>query len=129
MWQRLRQWALRLRRDGLTLWYAARHEDTPRAAKLLALAIAAYAFSPIDLIPDFIPVLGMLDELILLPLAIAACLSMIPPAIVDSCRARADARIAAREGRPRSLAAAVVIAGLWVCAVAAAAWWWWPFAD
>ena len=125
VWRRLKQWAARLRRDVLTLWYAGRDGATPLAAKLLALVTAAYAFSPIDLIPDFIPVLGMLDELILLPLAIALCLALIPPAIVVDCRARADAWLAARGRRPRSLIAALAIGMVWIAAAGGTLYWWW----
>lgn len=125
VWRRLKQWAARLRRDVLTLWYAGRDEGTPLPAKLLALATAAYAFSPIDLIPDFIPVLGVLDELILLPLAIALCLALIPPAVVANCRARADAWLAARGGRPQSLFAALVIGAIWIAVAGGIGYWWW----
>lgn len=125
VWRRLKQWAARLRRDVLTLWYAGRDGATPLAAKLLALATAAYAFSPIDLIPDFIPILGMLDELILLPLAIALCLALIPPKIVVDCRARADAWLAARGRRPRSLIAALAIGMVWIAATGGTLYWWW----
>ncbi len=71
LWQRLRFWARLVLRDGLALYIAARHPRTPWFAKLLALLVAAYALSPIDLIPDAIPVLGLVDEVILLPIAIA----------------------------------------------------------
>ncbi len=123
-WRRLQHWAARLRRDVLTLWFAGRDPGTPTAAKLVAIAIAAYAFSPIDLIPDFIPVLGMLDEVILLPLAIAFCLRLIPPAIVLQCRERADEWFADRRDRPRSVVAAVVIASIWIAVAACAGYIW-----
>jgi uncharacterized membrane protein YkvA (DUF1232 family) len=113
MWQRLKQWAKTLRKDVLTLWFAGRHPETPLAAKLLALALAAYAFSPIDLIPDFIPVLGYLDEVILLPVGIYFCLRMIPGPVLEECRVKADAWIEARRGKPTSWIAAGVIAVLW----------------
>ena len=64
MLNRLLQWAKQLKREAVTLWFCCRHPQTPWLAKLLAVAIVAYAFSPIDLIPDFIPVLGLLDELV-----------------------------------------------------------------
>jgi uncharacterized membrane protein YkvA (DUF1232 family) len=116
MWQRLKQWAKALRKDVLTLWFAGRHPGTPLAAKLLALALAAYAFSPIDLIPDFIPVLGYLDELILLPIGIYFCVRMIPRAVIEECRGKAEAWIEAKRGKPTSWIAAVVIAVLWALA-------------
>jgi uncharacterized membrane protein YkvA (DUF1232 family) len=70
MLKRLKDWARAVKRDVHGLWLAARDPRTPWYAKAVALGIAAYALSPIDLIPDFIPVLGYLDEVILLPLAI-----------------------------------------------------------
>lgn len=114
MWQRLKQWAKALRKDVLTLWFAGRHPGTPLAAKLLALGLAAYAFSPIDLIPDFIPVLGFLDEVVLLPIGIMICLKMIPAPVLADCRASADRWLAERQAKPRSWIAAVVILFLWV---------------
>jgi uncharacterized membrane protein YkvA (DUF1232 family) len=98
----------------ITLWFAGRHPATPRPAKLLALALAAYAFSPIDLIPDFIPVLGYLDELILLPIGIYVCLRMIPDAVLAECRASAARWLEERRGKPRSWTGAALIALIWI---------------
>jgi uncharacterized membrane protein YkvA (DUF1232 family) len=114
MWQRLKQWAKALRKDVLTLWFAGRHPGTPLAAKLLALALAAYAFSPIDLIPDFIPVLGYLDEAILLPIGILICVKMIPEPVLAECRASADRWLAERHEKPRSWTGAAVIVLIWL---------------
>jgi len=114
MWQRLKQWAKGLRKDVLTLWFAGRHPGTPLAAKLLALALAAYAFSPIDLIPDFIPVLGYLDEAVLLPIGILICLKMIPDAVLEECRESADRWLAERKDKPRSWTAAALIVLIWL---------------
>ena len=116
MKQRLLAWAKRIRQDTLALWFAARHPDTPLAPKLLALFLAAYAFSPIDLIPDFIPVLGYLDEAILLPLGIALCLRMIPAPVLAACRARAAQWLEARRGKPSSRWGAALMVALWICA-------------
>jgi uncharacterized membrane protein YkvA (DUF1232 family) len=110
---RLRRWAARLKRDVIVIWLAARDPRVPWPAKLLALAVAGYAFSPIDLIPDFIPVLGLLDDLILVPLGVWLVLRMIPPDIVADLRLRAQA-IAQR---PRSTLAAAVIILLWFAIV------------
>jgi uncharacterized membrane protein YkvA (DUF1232 family) len=112
--QRLLAWAKRLRQDSLALWFAARHPGTPLAPKLLALLLAAYAFSPIDLIPDFIPVLGYLDEAILLPLGIALCLRMIPPPVLEACRAQAAGWLEARRGKPASRWGAAFIVAVWI---------------
>lgn len=116
MKQRLLAWAKRIRQDTLALWFAARHPDTPLAPKLLALFLAAYAFSPIDLIPDFIPVLGYLDEAILLPLGIALCLRMIPAPVLAACRARAAQWLEARRAKPSSRWGAAFMVALWICA-------------
>lgn len=115
----LKAWAKTIRRDTLTLWFCARHPDTPLLPKLIAALLAAYAFSPIDLIPDFIPVLGLLDEAILLPLGIALCIKLTPNAVVDDCRQRA----AQHQVRPRSYVAALLIVALW-CVAAWACWTW-----
>lgn len=111
--ERLKSWAARIKRDALTLWFCARHPGTPLAPKLLAVALAAYAFSPIDLIPDFIPVLGLLDEALLLPLGIALCIRLVPAEVLADCRQRAAQWMTHRQPRPRSYAAALFIVVLW----------------
>lgn len=110
----LQQWARRLRRDALTLWFAARHAATPWYAKALAAFVVAYALSPIDLIPDFIPVLGYLDDVLLLPALIWLTLKCLPEAVLADCRQQADAWVQARGARPSSRVGAFVIVGLWV---------------
>ncbi|MFQ3594881.1 MAG: YkvA family protein [Sphingomonadaceae bacterium] len=100
----------RLKRDAHLLWFAARDTRTPLAAKLVGGLVAAYAFSPIDLIPDFVPVLGLLDDLILVPIGLAIALRLIPRPLADEFRAAADAAA----DRPVSRAGAVVIGLLWV---------------
>ncbi len=119
LWQRLRFWARLVLRDGLTLYVAARDPRTPRIAKLLALLVAAYALSPIDLIPDAIPVLGFLDEVILLPIAIALIARLIPAEVLAESRVAAQAMVE----RPRSKAGAAIIIGVWVLAAGALLWW------
>jgi uncharacterized membrane protein YkvA (DUF1232 family) len=108
MFARLKQWANVLKRDVLALYLAARDPRVPWLPKALAVVSVAYALSPFDLIPDFIPVLGYLDELILLPLAIAGVVRLIDPAIMAEHRAAADA-IAER---PKSIAAAITIVAI-----------------
>ncbi len=117
-------WASVIRRDVHAVFLAARHPGTPWHAKLLALAVAAYALSPIDLIPDFVPVLGYLDDLVIVPLGILLVRWLVSPAVMAECRAAAEA--AAQ--RPRSMAGAVAIVALWVAAAAALMWWLWPAA-
>ncbi|OZI58965.1 YkvA family protein [Bordetella genomosp. 1] len=119
MWERLRAWARGLKREVLVLWLAARDPRTPWYAKALALLVAGYAVSPIDLIPDFIPVLGYLDDVILVPLGIWLTLRLLPAALVRELRAVA----AERAQRPVSRVAAVVIVLAWLAGAAALAWW------
>ena len=110
---RIRSWAHALKRDTLALWIAARSPATPLLAKLVAAAVAAYAFSPIDLIPDFIPIIGLLDDIILVPLGIELALRLIPHDLMERFRAEADAR----EQEPRSLVTAAVIVALWLAVI------------
>jgi uncharacterized membrane protein YkvA (DUF1232 family) len=119
---RLRAFAAALKHDVVALWIAARDRRVPWAAKAVAAAVAAYALSPIDLIPDFIPVLGLADELVLLPLGLWLAIRLIPPALMAEFRAAA----AARAGRPVSYAAAAAIVALWLAGAALLAWWFWP---
>lgn len=124
----LRAWAKRIRRDALTLWLAARHPDTPWPAKLLAGVVVAYALSPIDLIPDFVPVLGLLDDLLLLPALIWLAVRLVPADVLAACRAEAEQRMAAGAARPTSRIGAIVIVLLWLglaIGLSAVAWSWW----
>lgn len=111
---RLREWARRLKRDAMTLWFARAHPDTPWTAKALAAVVVAYALSPIDLIPDFVPVLGYLDDVILLPLLIWLALRLLPPEVVAESRWQAEDWLARREARPRSWAGAIGIGLIWL---------------
>lgn len=114
MWMRLRTWARTIKRDVLMLWLAARDPRTPWQAKLLAGVVAAYALSPIDLIPDFIPVLGYLDDLILVPVGIWLTVKLIPIDLVVELRSRAD-----KIEKPISRAAAVAVVGIWLASLLA----------
>jgi uncharacterized membrane protein YkvA (DUF1232 family) len=110
-WAQWKQWARALKRETAALALAVRRPDVPWYAKLLAGLVVAYALSPIDLIPDFIPVLGYLDDLLLLPLGILLVRRLIPPAVLEQCRAQA----LREEGeRPGSWVAAAVIVLLWL---------------
>ena len=119
---RLREWARTIKRDVVALYIAARDPRVPWYVKLAAAAVAAYALSPIDLIPDFIPVLGYLDELILLPLALFLVIRMIPDPLMAEFRAEAQ-RLSKR---PASRVAAAMIIGLWIAAAAFLIWVFWP---
>ena len=114
MWERLKRWARELESDGLTLWFCCRHPDMPLLPKVLALLVVCYFLSPIDLIPDFIPVLGYLDELILLPVSIYFILKLVPEAVLIECRADAEVWIAQHKPTPRSIIGAVMIMMLWM---------------
>jgi uncharacterized membrane protein YkvA (DUF1232 family) len=114
LFHQIQQWARTLKRDAMALYLAARDPRVPWYAKALAACVAAYAFSPIDLIPDFIPVLGYLDDLILVPLGIALAIRLIPPALLEEHREHAAARIARR---PVSRIGALVIIAVWVALV------------
>ena len=114
---RVREWARRLKKDIVALWFCTRHPRTPFIAKALAAAVVAYAFSPIDLIPDFIPVLGYLDELILLPAGIWLVLKLIPQDVLAECREQAARWLEAKKAGPRSYLGAALIVVLWLAAL------------
>lgn len=119
----LKAWARRIKRDGVTLWFAVRHPGTPWYAKALGLLVVAYALSPIDLIPDFIPVLGYVDDVLLLPGLIWLAIRMVPPDVLAQCRGQAEDWMRVRGGKPRVRAGAVLVVAVWL-AVGAALWWW-----
>ena len=114
--EELKQRALLLKAETYGLYLAARDPRIPWYAKLLAAGIVAYALSPIDLIPDFIPVLGYLDDLVLIPSGILMALKLIPPQVMAECRARTQATM--RNGKPTSRVAAAVIIVIWLAAAA-----------
>jgi len=118
--QRLKNWAATLKRDVMALWFACRDPRTPWYAKALTMLIVAYALSPIDLIPDFIPVLGYLDELILLPAGIYLVLKLVPPEAMADARAKAQSWVESRQPKPRNWIAAGLIVLVWVGALWAA---------
>jgi uncharacterized membrane protein YkvA (DUF1232 family) len=110
-----KEWARRIKRDVLTVYFAARDPRTPLFVRALAFIIAAYALSPIDLIPDFVPVLGYLDDLVLVPVGLILVIRFLPPDVLESSRAKA----AGVSERPRNRTAAVVIVFFWmICASA-----------
>lgn len=108
--QRWKQRARELKRDVYALYLAGRDPRVPWHAKLLVAVVVGYAFSPIDLIPDFIPVLGLLDDLVLVPLGIALAVRLIPPEVLADCRAEA----AERAERPQNWIAAGFVLVLWL---------------
>ncbi len=110
--EELRRRASQLKAETFALYLAARHPDTPWYAKLLVAAIVAYAFSPIDLIPDFIPIVGYLDDLVLIPIGIALAIKLVPPPVLSECRARAQEVMV--NGKPVSRAAGAVVVIIWL---------------
>ena len=124
MLSRIKSWASGLKRDGHAIYLASRDPRVPWYAKALAIAVAGYALSPIDLIPDFIPVIGYLDELIILPLGIWLVVSLIPDEIMAEHRARANEATQ----RPVSRAGMLAIVLLWIAGGLTLAWtgyaWW-----
>ena len=110
---RLKALASQLKREILTLYLAARDPRTPWYAKAVIACVVAYALSPIDLIPDFIPVLGYLDDLLLLPLGIYLALKLMPVAVLNDARRKAAET---SNNLPKSWAAALVIIVLWLVA-------------
>ena len=107
-------WVRKLKRNLLALWFAYRHPQTPLLAKFLAIVVVGYAFSPIDLIPDFIPIAGYLDEFILLPGAVYVIFKLIPQPVLDECHARADEFLHEHGHNPRNYVAAAVIIVIWI---------------
>ena len=105
-----KQWARTIKRDLHAVWLAARDPRTPWFAKVLALDVAAYAVSPIDLVPDFIPVLGYVDDIIIVPLGILLVVKLIPPEIMNEHRETADEA----SERPTSRIAAGVFIAIWI---------------
>src|SRR6476620_12777470 len=115
MAHKLKDWARAIKRDVHAIYLAARDPRVPWYAKALALCVAGYALSPIDLIPDFIPVIGYLDDLILVPLGVALVIRLVPPEIMEKHRALATAA----QHDPVSKTAAIVIISIWAAAILA----------
>jgi uncharacterized membrane protein YkvA (DUF1232 family) len=104
-----RCWARRIKRDVVAVHLAARHPRVPWYAKLVAGTVAAYALSPVDLIPDFIPVVGYLDDLVIVPLGLLLAITLIPPDVMRELRSAAEHR-----ERPVSRAGVACVVALWV---------------
>ncbi len=107
---RLKTWARGIKRDVVTVYFAARDPQAPMLVRILAGLVAAYALSPIDLIPDFIPVLGYLDDLLIVPLGLLLVMRLMPEEVMANARAQADTLLA----KPRSWLAAVCFVAIWL---------------
>lgn len=113
MFNTLKAQAKQLKQHTLTVYFAARDPRTPIIVRTLALLVAAYAFSPIDLIPDFIPIIGYLDDLILIPLGLALVVRLTPPEVIESARAQAQQASA----MPVSYPAAAFVIVVWLIVI------------
>jgi len=122
MLARLKGWARAAKRDVLALFLAARDSRTPWYVKVLAGLVAAYALSPIDLIPDFIPVVGYLDDLVIVPLGIWIVVRLVPVELMREFRAEAVQMTT----RPSSRMGAAGIIAAWIASAALLSWWFWP---
>lgn len=120
--QTAKGWARHIKRDVVALWIAARDPRTPVLAKITAAAVAAYALSPIDLIPDFVPVLGYLDDLLIVPFGIILASRLVPPSLMIEFRTSA----AQREERIVSKAGLAIVVTIWLLATGASVWLFWP---
>jgi uncharacterized membrane protein YkvA (DUF1232 family) len=107
---RLKTWARGIKRDVVTVYFAARDPQAPMLVRILAGLVAAYALSPIDLIPDFIPVLGYLDDLLIVPLGLLLVMRLMPKEVMTNARAKADTMLA----KPRSWLAAMCFVVIWL---------------
>lgn len=116
-----RQWALRMKRDVVALWLAARDPRVPWYAKAVAGAVAAYALSPVDLIPDFIPIIGYLDDLVIVPLGILLAVKLVPAGLMREFR-----DTAARRAKPVSRAGLMFMIAVWILAALVLLWLFWP---
>ena len=114
MMDHIKMWAKQLKRKVIILYFAYKDHRTPWYAKVFAVCVVAYAFSPIDLIPDFIPLLGYLDDLILIPLGVVIAWRMMPNEVIEECTEKAELR--AKEGKPRNWIAGSFIILVWVLA-------------
>ena len=116
--ERLESWARRLKVEVYALYLAYKDPRVPWYARVFAAVVVGYAFSPIDIIPDVVPVLGYLDDLILVPLGVALAIKMIPPPVLAECREKARNA----KDRPVSKVAAVVVVVVWFTLAALAVW-------
>ena len=111
--EQLKSWARSFKKDVLILWFSAKNPKTPLAPKAICIFIVAYALSPIDLIPDFIPVLGYVDDLILLPILIWSAITLIPNIIIQDSRAQAEEWLKHNNTKPKSKFGLLIVIFIW----------------
>lgn len=119
----LKTWARRIKRDAVMLWFARSHPDAPLLAKVICIVAVLYALSPIDLVPDFIPVLGYVDDVLLIPALIWLAVRILPSHVTALCRKRADEWMVLQGKKPKSYAGAAIVIAIW-CGVAYLCWLW-----
>lgn len=110
--QKLKTWAKNLKKQLLVLYLAYRDERVPWYAKLFTMLVVAYAFSPIDLIPDFIPIFGYLDDVILVPLGVSLALKLIPKEVLEDCKRKVEER--QTTSKPKNWVTGVIIIAIWI---------------
>ena len=111
---RLKNWARNIKRQVMVLWFCCKHPETPWLPKVIAICVVAYALSPIDLIPDFIPVLGYLDDAILVPLGMLLALRLMPASVITDCRLKASEWEEKHEPKPINKMMIVVVIAVWI---------------
>ena len=116
-------WAKSIKRDAVMLWFARKHPDTPLLAKIVCVVAVLYALSPIDLVPDFIPILGYIDDALLLPAMVWLAVRLLPPQVLVLCRQQADDWMKQRGFKPRSYVGAVIMVAIW-CLIGYLCWRW-----
>jgi uncharacterized membrane protein YkvA (DUF1232 family) len=112
MFENLKSWAKQLKRKLFVLYFAYKDSRTPWYAKVFAVCVVAYAFSPIDLIPDFIPILGYLDDVILIPLGVLLAMKMMPESVIQACTIKAEERM--KIGKPKNWFVSSLIILVWI---------------
>ncbi|WP_255294758.1 MULTISPECIES: YkvA family protein [unclassified Bacillus (in: firmicutes)] len=110
--QKLKKWAKKLKKQLLILYFAYRDERVPWYAKLFTMLVVAYAFSPIDLIPDFIPILGYLDDVILVPLGVSLALKLIPKEVLEDCKRKVEEK--QTTGKPKNWITGAIFIVIWI---------------
>ena len=120
----LRRWAKQLKRDGVMLWFACKHPQTPWYAKALGIFVVAYALSLIDQLPDFVPVLGYVDKVLLLPSLIWLAIRLVPATVLPDCRQQGAEWMAWERAKPRNMRGIALVLRVWI-GVAWGAWHWW----
>ena len=115
--EHLRRWAKNLKRQIMVLWFCYQHPQTPWLPKWISVFVVAYALSPIDLIPDFIPIVGYLDDVIILPLGILLAIRLMPPLVLEECQLKASEWEERHVKRPVNKVAAVIIVLIWLAAL------------